>query len=269
MKDYLYKYTTLESLALILKSRKIRLNPLSSMDDKQESKTNDSVDFSKYVFVSSWMNQPKESIAMWKLYGDMSNGVRIALKRNPFKSFFVSKQEYQKLFPSTTIEGDGKKLILPLEDCFGTHYFLQNQAYDSILKKIVYTDDQNDLFPKIVTYSLNGISIAYDKLGECKNTYWEFQNEERYILKFFPFDIRQVITLEERCAQYVYDSLNNASSLFKYKELEIASDAYTSMVITTAPNFSAGNMVILDALKKTYNPLMTIENSRLSNYIAS
>lgn len=37
--EYLYRYTSLESLALILKSRQIRLNPLDKMDDLQEQKT--------------------------------------------------------------------------------------------------------------------------------------------------------------------------------------------------------------------------------------
>ena len=36
--EYLYRYTSLESLALILKSRQIRLNPLDKMDDLQEQK---------------------------------------------------------------------------------------------------------------------------------------------------------------------------------------------------------------------------------------
>lgn len=39
--EYLYRYTSLESLALILKSRQIRLNPLDKMDDLQEQKTAD------------------------------------------------------------------------------------------------------------------------------------------------------------------------------------------------------------------------------------
>lgn len=39
--DYLYHYTSLEKLALILKNRTIRLSPLDKMDDRQEQKTSD------------------------------------------------------------------------------------------------------------------------------------------------------------------------------------------------------------------------------------
>lgn len=81
MDKILYKYTTLESLALILKSKKIRLNPLTVMDDLQEAQSSDIIEYGKYVFISSWMNQPLESIAMWKLYSNMFSGVRIGIKK--------------------------------------------------------------------------------------------------------------------------------------------------------------------------------------------
>ena len=79
MDKILYKYTTLESLALILRSKKIRLNPLTVMDDLQEAQSSDEIEYGKYVFISSWMDQPLESIAMWKLYSNMYSGVRIGL----------------------------------------------------------------------------------------------------------------------------------------------------------------------------------------------
>ena len=47
--EYLYRYTSLESLALILKSRQIRLNPLDKMDDLQEQKTADVENLGKFV----------------------------------------------------------------------------------------------------------------------------------------------------------------------------------------------------------------------------
>ena len=86
----LYKYTTLESLALILKSKSIRLNPLTVMDDLQEAESDDDIKYAQYVFISSWMDQPLESVAMWKLYSNMNRGVRIGLKRKPFKKYTVS-----------------------------------------------------------------------------------------------------------------------------------------------------------------------------------
>ena len=55
----LYQYTTLESLALILKSKNIRLNPLTNLDDLQEMQSQDEINYGRFVFISSWMDQPK------------------------------------------------------------------------------------------------------------------------------------------------------------------------------------------------------------------
>ena len=49
--EYLYHYTSIESLALILKNKTIRLNPLDKMDDLQEQKTADVENLGKFVFV--------------------------------------------------------------------------------------------------------------------------------------------------------------------------------------------------------------------------
>ena len=67
--EYLYRYTSLESLALILKSRQIRLNPLDKMDDLQEQKTADVENLGKFVFISSWTEESDESIPMCRKQG--------------------------------------------------------------------------------------------------------------------------------------------------------------------------------------------------------
>ena len=80
----LYHYTSIESLALILKNRTIRLNSLTNMDDKQESQTQEGKVFGKSVFISSWTDDATESIPMWKMYTPSSAGVRIGLPPLPF-----------------------------------------------------------------------------------------------------------------------------------------------------------------------------------------
>ena len=55
--EHLYHYTSLESLALIIKNRTIRLNSLDKMDDLQEQKTVDVANLGKYIFISSWTIQ--------------------------------------------------------------------------------------------------------------------------------------------------------------------------------------------------------------------
>ena len=73
--DYLYHYTSIETLALILSNRKIRLNRLDKVDDPQEQIAKEIADMGKLVFVSSWTDDSDESIPMWKMYGSLESGV--------------------------------------------------------------------------------------------------------------------------------------------------------------------------------------------------
>ncbi|MFR3753598.1 MAG: hypothetical protein ACLTW9_17250 [Enterocloster sp.] len=61
---YLYHYTNLSSLCSILKSGMIRFNPLTKMDDMDEAEIRDFKNFAKYVFVSSWTSDSRESITV-------------------------------------------------------------------------------------------------------------------------------------------------------------------------------------------------------------
>lgn len=60
--EMLYHYTSLEKLALILRNRTIRLNPLDKMDDLQEQKTADVPNLGKFIYVSAWTSEKDESI---------------------------------------------------------------------------------------------------------------------------------------------------------------------------------------------------------------
>lgn len=52
--DYLYHYTSVEVLALILKNRTIRFNSLDHMDDLQEQETADIKNAGQFCYISSW-----------------------------------------------------------------------------------------------------------------------------------------------------------------------------------------------------------------------
>lgn len=266
MDKILYKYTTLESLALILRSKKIRLNPLTVMDDLQEAQSSDEIEYGKYVFISSWMDQPLESIAMWKLYSNMYSGVRIGLKENPFVKYTVNKQDVERVYPSASLKGDSMDLIVPIEECFNGNYFVMNFLYDMCLEKVEYTDNVELLSPQIFNISQQGIEMKSAQLGKYKNTYWEFQNEERYVLPFLPLDVKK-ITSESNAAQMVYDAFMNKKSFIDYYDLEIRDDAFVSMEITLSPQFTMGNRILLEALIDKYNPNLKVHDSVLKDRV--
>lgn len=74
---YLYHYTSIETLALILKNKTIRFSSLSRVDDVEEEATADYGNLGRFTFVSCWTNDLEESIPLWNLYTPNMTGVRI------------------------------------------------------------------------------------------------------------------------------------------------------------------------------------------------
>lgn len=266
MSRMLYKYTTLESLALILKSKKIRLNPLTMMDDLQEAQSSDEIEYGKYVFISSWMDQPLESIAMWKLYSNMYSGVRIGIEENPFVKYTVGRQDVKKIFPGVNVIGDRMELIAPIEECFNDNYFILNFLYEKSLEKVEYTDKSELLSPKIFDINQQRIELKSSQLGKYKNTYWEFQNEERYVLRFLPLDVKKILP-SDNAATMVYDAFMNQKSFINYYDLKLRDDAFDSIEITLSPQFTPGNRILLDSLREKYNPKMLVSDSILKDRV--
>lgn len=82
---YLYHYTTIETLALILKYKSIRFNSLANVDDLEEQESADLSNFGKFCFASCWTADAKENIALWNMYSKNGTGIRIKLPSNLFK----------------------------------------------------------------------------------------------------------------------------------------------------------------------------------------
>jgi len=146
-------------------------------------------------------------------------------------------------------------------------YFIINCAYEQSLEKVEYTDDPKCLSPKMFAIGNEKIELASAKLGKYKNTYWEFQNEERYILRFLPVDVKQMLGPAVNAADIVYKSFINTKDFLPYYDLKISDEAYCSMEITLSPQFSDGNRVILESLCEKYNPNMRISESALRNLV--
>ncbi len=79
MKNYIYHYTTINTLALMFSNKTLRFNSLSNVDDMEEGQIKHFGDLSKYVFVSSWTKNKYENIALWNMYTQNMTGVRIGI----------------------------------------------------------------------------------------------------------------------------------------------------------------------------------------------
>lgn len=239
--EYLYHYTSVESLAMILSTKKFRLSPLSALDDLQEGKTSDLSTIGQTVFVSSWTAESKESIPMWNMYSDMKAGLRLKAKAN--------------LFDDCKITPDGAIIVSDY-----LHWKDDVITFPQELKQVIYSDNEDDLFPKIIDEQNNIWNQT--KLGVYKNTAWEFQKEWRYIVRLWPGNKYDET---DDCPEDIYKKFT--TQIDKNIYLNIKSELLDSLEITLSPKISDGNRLIVKMLKEKFCPNMIIKNSVLQNCI--
>lgn len=190
----IYHYTSIDSLALILKNRTLRFTRLDHVDDLEEAKVEQSqYDLAKFLFVSCWTENGEESITLWKMYSGGETGVRIGVEKDMFEGYFS--------FSFDEKTGDLKEVrhsLVPDDqqmDFFVLPVFDYNKA--PFYRKVQYKEDLEEATKGIVKEEshvkeirpdgskvLNvSMSLDFNRLGTIKHSRWEFQDErlmERY-----------------------------------------------------------------------------------------
>lgn len=270
--EYLYHYTSIETLALILKTYTFRFNSLDKMDDLQEKEAADIKNVGQFCYISSWTDDITESIPMWKMYSSIDSGVRIRLKKNPFKmheNTVTALEQVTKSPVTDNSNGNIFKSLIPMAEMFAKGFICPGAMNNNILHQVEYTSDINKLYPKLITTDGDSFHIALGELGKYKNTHWAFQNEWRYILLFFPLNLNQPVEKSATEAQIMGNKILQGLERqpFPHYDLTIDDTAYTQMEITLSPKISAGNRIIIESLIEKYNPSAIIKNSSLVGLI--
>ncbi|MBC2576593.1 DUF2971 domain-containing protein [Peptostreptococcus canis] len=292
--DYLYHYTTIDNLALILKNKTIRFNSLDKMDDLQEQESQDFKTACKLVFVSSWTDDETESIPMWNMYASLYNGVRIKLKSNPFQvyankiintsdNFIIKSEKINSFNNEDIVQVNGKlkrnlsnKSVYPhsifsyvcIEEFFNNNYLIPNfLCCKNLLYKINYTDDQSKLRPTLKKVNGNSLEFNINELGFSKNNHWGFQKEWRYIFNVISTDVKAFFEKNELSSNY-YDNIENDNfiSPFEYYDLKISDKEFENMEITLSPCLTESKRELLNALLEKYK-VSNIHESVLKNKI--
>jgi hypothetical protein len=275
---YLYHYTTLETLALILKHRTIRFNKLTKTDDLEEAMTGDLSNLGRFLFVSCWTDSEQESIPLWHIYSKNLCGVRIKLPFIPFKDYMP---EYFN-DPRFNREGVDKpedikfKLYLPIELSFNdstlfTAFFDKNSEQQNLFK-VEYTDDPDLLLPNVFTQNEEGVSIDFGTVGKFKRSCWDFQNEWRYRIQAIPLStikFQNPNIAKQELSDCINKIMNGYEIPIDYIDLTIDDKSFYQMEITKGPGFSESQSILLDAIAQKYNPQATIIESVLRGKIIS
>lgn len=235
----LFHYTSVETLALILKSKQIKFSRLDLVNDPKEGIANDYGNFSQYIFVSCWTDHLEENIALWNIYTPKGKGVRIGFEFPVLKQF----SQNGALIDDAEID-KGDYLLMPNIEP---------------ITKVEYSDDPIKLYPPIIG---NG-TIQPTLLGKYKSTLWQFESEYRYILFAIPHKTNpqtNKISIQHY-SELIYNHIQIPdASVF----ININPTSFQNMTITLSPKISDSDKIIVESLLALFNPSAKMNESSLT-----
>ena len=242
----LYHYTTINTLALILKSRKIRFGRLDLVNDPTEGIARDFQPVSKYIFVSCWTDNEEENLALWNMYTPSMRGVRIQIETPLFNSYSINETDNYLFSGESCVNED-------------LGYFMVAGQNHPI--PIEYTDDENLLRPNILT----DIGLDMVAVGKYKRSIWRMEQEQRYRLDIFPID--KNVRSENFPDRYNHLIDQEVPAPIEYFDVEIKTEAFNSMKILIGPKIKPGDQEIIESLVSRYNDSIEISASSMTGFV--
>lgn len=219
--EFLYHYTSVNVLELILQNRTIRFNSLVNMDDMEEARTSDLGAGGKYIYISSWADDGNtENVALWGMYSNNYKGVRIRMKTDPFIHHRVGPLDYyDDPFADSVLTNEiisEKKLYL-------------NPALPFI-RRVEYTDDENLIINSVILKEQdlrNGLVMSFNDVGRYKRDAWAPQKEVRY--QFFALPHNQ------EGIPIVNFNFTETGLPFSYWDASLSDEGFDSIEVTIGP----------------------------------
>ena len=273
----IHHYTSIDTLALILASKKVRFNRTDRVDDITESQRHPRIRFGSYFFVSCWTHDQAESIPQWHMYTDRMKGVRISLPVMPFQQKRLVPR------PGWKVETHGAlHAPLSLDEQFGPNYFVVPMFLD--LKHfggaVEYCDDTESRYEKAITLheDKGRMSVQISKpfdLVRLKRSEWAFQKEYRFSLFVLPSlpvpaDGPGSEAFASAFPNHVATALARGSPPgIDYLDVDLSNEALGEIEITLGPLCSEGSKLAVRALAAEYAPGARVTESRFTGSIRS
>lgn len=197
----IYHYTSIETLALILSSKKLRFTRLDLLDDRKEV---NGAPPKKHIgaYVSCWTENKEESIAQWSLYTNMK-GIRIEMDKEFYHIYEHGENRYKVHSPihPNHLGINGNIIVPPLLENPKGFYTKVEYWEDFKEKKRAGFRTWDNVKTRVVT--LDYTPETYDALVKYKDPIWKFQEETRFFIvmlpcgkrlpKFYDMEIKQVV----------------------------------------------------------------------------
>ncbi|SCC46541.1 hypothetical protein [Bacillus wiedmannii] len=228
MSEYLYHYTNLETLKLILENKTFRLSSLSRMDDLEEGETEDFQKLGRFTYISSWTDNPYESLALWS-YSKGNDGVRVKMRKDIFKTEYINE--------NSIIDGIG----ISIEENFniGLLDLMKNKNVSFVppraeLIRVTYTNLERLLRPTVFKKCQCGQGIVQtENLGIFKRAGWQEQREWRYRLSSLPFNMIE-LAHEHNNFDFHLEKLRHREDL-GFIDLPLKDDVFDDMEVLCSP----------------------------------
>lgn len=266
----IYHYTTIESLALILKHKTLLFNRLDCVDDTEEgSVVSSGIAIGKYVFVSCWTESAEESIPLWKMYAGDKMGVRIGLEKEMFRKYlyvnpFLGGQQWSGsiVLPLSREQLEAPDhVVLPILTYDGDFFYRRVQYVDNVGEK---TNNAVEITPDAEGHTT--AHISFGEIGKYKHNRWAFQNETRFVLTILPFNPLHAKPKEVGSIALNSYMQNRPVGFDKYF-MHLDETILDNIEITLSPGATAGQRIIVESLAKQFAPNATIKPSSLGHLV--
>lgn len=272
----IHHYTTIETLALILKNKTIRFNRLDKVDDLEENAISNGVKIGQYSFVSCWTDDESESIPLWKLYTGSGIGVRISLDHEMFKVYVNNGIQYINGVPFNPQPGY-LKTITPISDFINSENVVIPVAENElpyIFKKVQYVSDINKNICKLVvkqqlSSNESRISLNITNFGLYKQERWSFERESRFVLVIFPGTrFKDAESFLNGYKNMFFNAWNNGLiPSIDYYDMHLKDEVFIDMIVTLSPSMPEPSRIIVESLNRQYAPKAEIRISSLEGKV--
>jgi hypothetical protein len=265
----IYHYTTIDTLAMILSTGKLKFNRLDKVDDLEELAESMNVKLGKYAFVSCWTEDKEESIPLWKMYSGNNHGVRIGMEPDMFEQNIVSDLTLPN---GSKMQGQLTSMLDPNEFLHPDYFIFpfKSDLTELFYCHIEYVDDvkakTEGAFKIKMTDSEHASStISFGEIGKYKNKRWAFQQETRFRIYAQPFN---AVYGDANIGTIALNSyLENKPLPFSEYFISLRKDAIQNMEITLHPNSTQSDSVIVEALCSRFAPNAIVSDSSLKGVV--
>ena len=248
----IYHYTSIETLALILKNRTLRFNNVSNVDDPDECQTEDFAPLQPYCFISCWTKEHEDSIPLWKIYANDGRGVRLESDTN-YIQFRNGEIEIRDLhFVVKNVK---------LRENSSTSYFInlwQNGISVNPFFETNYSDKKRIFEKDCSTQDIQQWEYDIESAFNTKKTCWAFENEIRFILLGCKCEDSGIVNWQKIFSNII------AKKEFseEYVDLILEQDFFDNLKITCGPRTTEAEKIIIQSLVNTYDKNRLIEISK-------